>query len=215
MTSDLLARCDAPVHVAHAFTVHTLDTEVDYFTAVDELNRVDEPGAAHAGDMELGAGVFYGYVVVDLPLLVSNLTGCDVRDWRAGDPGDACRVLEQLIQAIATVSPGAKLGATAPYAYSEFILLETGRQQPRSLANAYLQAVAIQGDVMQAAIDALARYLCHLEAMYGPTSECRAVATTRAWNPPEPCVLPVRSAIGRVLESAFGERCDGYLAAPV
>jgi len=31
VTSDILARVDAPVHVAHAFTTHVLDTEVDFF----------------------------------------------------------------------------------------------------------------------------------------------------------------------------------------
>lgn len=31
VTSDVLSRVDAPVHVAHAFTTHALDTEVDFF----------------------------------------------------------------------------------------------------------------------------------------------------------------------------------------
>jgi CRISPR system Cascade subunit CasC len=53
VTSDILARVDAPVHVAHAFTTHVLDTEVDFFTVVDDLAG-DETGAAHANDMELG-----------------------------------------------------------------------------------------------------------------------------------------------------------------
>lgn len=38
VTSNILARCDAAVHVAHAFTVHPQDNEVDYFTVVDDLN---------------------------------------------------------------------------------------------------------------------------------------------------------------------------------
>lgn len=54
VTSDLLARVDAPVHVAHAFTTHALDTEVDFFTVVDDLASDDETGAAHANDSELG-----------------------------------------------------------------------------------------------------------------------------------------------------------------
>lgn len=71
VTSDLLARVDAPVHVAHAFTVHAAHTEMDYFTVVDDLSREEETGAAHTNQTELGAGVFYGYVAVDVPLLVS------------------------------------------------------------------------------------------------------------------------------------------------
>jgi CRISPR system Cascade subunit CasC len=205
VTSDILARSDAPVHVAHAFTVHALDTEVDYFTAVDELNRESEPGAAHAGDMELGAGLFYGYVAVDLPLLVSNLTGCDARAWRGQDETPAAAVLGSLIRAIATVSPGAKLGATAPYAYSECVLLEAGRQQPRSLANAYLQPLECQGDLMQRAVDRLGEQLAGLDALYGPTSDARALSTNRDWRGPAVALLPLAAAIDRTLAAAWGE----------
>ncbi|MFM8443517.1 MAG: type I-E CRISPR-associated protein Cas7/Cse4/CasC, partial [Methylococcus sp.] len=170
VTSDILARSDAAVHVAHAFTVHKLDTEVDYFTVVDDLNRDEETGAAHAGDMELGAGLFYGYVAVDVPLLISNLTGCAAKEWQCQDFGDARAVLKGLVSAIATVSPGAKLGATAPYAFSDFVLLETGRRQPRALANAYLQALPLRNDPMQAAMDTLGLHLAALDGMYGKTA---------------------------------------------
>src|SRR6201988_207341 len=85
VTADLLARVDAPVHVGHAFTVHGAETDMDYFTVVDDLNRDDEHGAAHANQTELGAGVYYGHVAVDVPLLVSNLTGTLAKDWRAQD----------------------------------------------------------------------------------------------------------------------------------
>lgn len=208
VTSDILARSDAAAHVAHAFTVHGLDTEVDYFTAVDDLNRDEETGAAHAGDMELGAGVFYGYVAVNVPLLVSNFTGCHPTEWKAEDPTDVCRTLASLGRAIATVSPGAKLGATAPYTYSDFVLLESGRQQPRSLANAYLQALRPKGDVMQQAVDALAAHLKVQETMYGATADRRAVATTKVWGDGS-IAQPLDSAIADILQTAFGEKCHG------
>jgi CRISPR system Cascade subunit CasC len=194
--------------VAHAFTVHALDTEVDYFTVVDDLNLAEETGAAHAGDMELGAGVFYGYTAVDVPLLVSNFTGCEPRAWTAQDPADARRVLKTLIRTIATASPGAKLGATAPYAYSDFVLLEAGSQQPRSLANAFLEAIRPNGDTTQNAIDALAGHIAAQEGMYGPVCDERMVATTREWRvEPEPVALD--PAIDAILQVTFGEPSDG------
>lgn len=215
VTSDILSRSDAPVHVAHAFTVHALDTEVDYFTAVDELNRVGEAGAAHAGDMELGTGVFYGYMVVDLPLLVSNFTGCDYREWALQESEPVREVLHQLVRAVATVSPGAKLGATAPYAYSELVLLEMGKQQPRSLANAYLQAIPVHGDLMQRAMDRMAEYRRGLEAMYGPACDVHAVCTHRLWDDRRMERLPLDAAVARVLRAAFGEgRDERTVAAP-
>ncbi|CAG0994843.1 CRISPR system Cascade subunit CasC [Myxococcaceae bacterium] len=204
VTSDILARSDAAVHVAHAFTVHGLDTEVDYFTVVDDLNLDDETGAAHAGDMELGAGLYYGYVVVDIPLLVSNLTGCDAKDWAKQDSADARNVLAGLVEAIATVSPGAKLGSTAPYAYSDFILLEAGGKQPRGLANAYLKALPAQGDVMQIAVDALGRYLSDVDAMYGPTASSRVAATRKEWPETAAPHQPLGEAVKTILDAVFG-----------
>ena len=212
VTSDILARSDAAVHVAHAFTVHGLNTEVDYFTVVDDLNRDEETGAAHAGDMELGAGVFYGYVAIDIPLLVSNFTGCDPKDWRAQDSAEVRQVLGALIRAIATVSPGAKLGATAPYAYCDFMLLEAGTQQPRSLANAYLQALRPRGNLTDQAVGALAAHLKAQETMFGPTAERRTLATTCVWTD-EPAPQPLDTATAAILNAVFGEESDGHPAA--
>jgi CRISPR system Cascade subunit CasC len=182
VTSDILARTDASVHVAHALTVHPLDNEVDYFTVVDDLKEQQEDaGAAHAGDMELGAGVFYGYVVVDVPLLISNLCGCDAAAWREQETvmQDAKEVLSALVRSIATVSPGAKLGATAPYARSDAVLLEVSQAQPRSLANAFLEGLRPRGDLVQEAISSLGTYLGQLDEMYG-IDEKRFIASTRA-----------------------------------
>jgi CRISPR system Cascade subunit CasC len=65
-----------------------------------------------------GAGVFYGYEVVDVPLLISNLTGCDPKNGRQ-ETQEACSVLTALVKTIATVSR-AKLDPL-PYAYSDFV----------------------------------------------------------------------------------------------
>lgn len=208
VTSDILARTDAAVHVAHAFTVHPLATEVDYFTVVDDLKEADEDaGAAHAGDMELGAGLFYGYVVIDIPLLISNLCGCDAAKWKEQPSEvlqDARDVLARLIAAIATVSPGAKLGATAPYSRAELVLLETGTAQPRTLANAYLQALKPHGNPLQQAVDALGRHLESLDQMYG-RDEHRLVASTQDTAAiKDVAKTPVKDSVKAALNSLFG-----------
>lgn len=203
VTSDILSRSDACVHVAHAFTVHPLDTEVDYFTVVDDLNRDDETGAAHAGDMELGAGLFYGYVAVDVPLLLSNLTGCNRKDWRAQESHPAQEILQGLVRTVAEVTPGAKLGSTAPYARADFVLLETGPQQPRSLANAYLQALTPRDSGMTQAIESLKSYLDVQEQMYGTTAKFRAAATTKKVDLGPISVLSLAEASDQVLATLF------------
>jgi CRISPR system Cascade subunit CasC len=133
VTSDPEANTDAAIHVAHAFTVHAEESESDYFTVVDDLRQEDpgEAGTAGIFETELTSGLFYGYVVVDVATLVANL---------GADRALAGQVVEHLLHLIATVSPGAKKGSTAPYAYAELMLVEAGRAQPRSLAGARSRA---------------------------------------------------------------------------
>jgi len=206
VTSDILARPDAPVHVAHALTTHALNTEVDFFTVVDDLNRDEETGAAHANDMELGAGIFYGYVAVDVPVLVSNLTGADIKDWHEQDHADARRLLELLVQAIAQVSPGAKLGATAPYAHAEWMLLEAGQGQPRSLANAWLQPIRLtdREHPMARSAQAAAEYLTGMEQMYGKDETGRWVSSRHPWPRESEPVTPLPEAMNKALDHVFG-----------
>ena len=176
VTSDPGANIDAAVHVAHAFTVHREESESDYFSVVDDLKREDEDfGAAHIGDMELTAGLFYGYVVVDVPGLVSNLEGCDAKEWKAADRSLAAKVVEHLLHLIATVSPGAKLGSTAPYGYADLVLVEVGTRQPRSLANAFRSPCAAQ---VEAAAQALRSEMEGLDGMYG-IREARRISSKK------------------------------------
>ena len=162
VTSDPAANTDAAIHVAHAITVHSMERELDFMTAVDDLVRRENDehaGAAGMFDMELTSGLYYGYVVVDAELLVSNL---------AGDREIAAKVVEHLIHLIAQVSPGAKKGSTAPYAWAEFMLIETGGFQPRTLANAFRDPVRLhRGRLLQTAVGRLGSHLAALDQAYG------------------------------------------------
>lgn len=171
VTSDVLARGDASVHVAHAITVHEETSESDYFAALDDLSGSEGEekamGSAHINSVELTSGLYYGYVVVDVPLLVSNLEGCKVSEWEKADKELAAKVVKQLIHLVAKVSPGAKLGSTAPYSYASMILIESGNDQPRTLANAFLKPVKQTPDLLENAYDALSDYISQTRKMYG------------------------------------------------
>ena len=170
VTSDLFARVDAAVSVAHAFTTHSENPETDYFTAVDTLKGPDEDaGAGLVQDAELTSGVFYLYTVIDMEQLRSNLG-------RGAEQAE--RLARNLVEAMATVSPGAKRGSTAPYAYAELVLVERGDKQPRTLANAFLRPVEANGaGLMAASVDALLEYRGRMEAMYGAFDGAVAVSS--------------------------------------
>lgn len=172
VTSDVLTSRDAAVYVAHAFTVHEAQVENDYFTVVDDLlQEAGEAGSAGIFDTELASGLYYGYVVIDVPQLVANLEGVSIKDWSNATPEQralAGRVVQNMLHLIATVSPGAKRGSTAPFEWAKFMLVEAGDWQPRSLAGAFQNALPQnQPALRKAAVQRLADEIAQMDVAYG------------------------------------------------
>ncbi len=178
VTSDILASREASVSVAHAFTVHQAQVENDYFTVVDDLmQEAGELGSAGIFDTELASGLYYGYVVVDVPQLVENLEAIAAKDCFADStPAErrelAGRVVEHLLHLIATVSPGAKRGSTAPFDWAKFMLVEAGDWQPRSLAGAFHDALPLEvkgntDTIRQRAVTRITQEITAMDAAYG------------------------------------------------
>lgn len=172
VTSDVLASRDAAVYVAHAFTVHEAQVENDYFTVVDDLlQEAGEAGSAGIFDTELASGLYYGYLVVDVPQLVANLEGVEIEKWThitAEQRKLAGRVVQSLLHLVATVSPGAKRGSTAPFEWAKFMLVEAGDWQPRSLAGAFQNALPLrQSALRESAVQRLADEIDRMDEAYG------------------------------------------------
>lgn len=125
---------EAAVQVSHAITVHDAPVEDDYFTAVDDLNQLDDTtGAGHIGEAEFGAGLFYTYICINRDLLHENLQG---------DSDLTKRAIDALIRAASMVSPSGKQNSFASRSYASYLLVEKSNEQPRSLAAAFFKPVS-------------------------------------------------------------------------
>jgi CRISPR system Cascade subunit CasC len=150
---------EAAAQVAHAISVHKVQVEDDFFTAVDDLNTGEEDvGAGHMGETEFGAAVYYLYICVNCELLHENLSG---------DADLAQRTLAALIECATTIAPTGKQNSFASRARASYVMVEKGDQQPRSLAVAFLRPVAGE-DMMTAAIQRLEETRAKMDAVYGP-----------------------------------------------
>ncbi|MBE9571217.1 MAG: type I-E CRISPR-associated protein Cas7/Cse4/CasC [Proteobacteria bacterium] len=153
---------EAAAQVAHAITVHKVAVEDDYFTAVDDLNKGEEDmGAAHIGETEFAAGLFYLYICINRDLLIKNIQG---------DEELAVKTLRALTEAAATIAPTGKQNSFASRAYASYILAEKGRKQPRSLSVAFLKPVT-GTDILTEAINSLENTRDNMDQVYGPICE--------------------------------------------
>ncbi len=162
---------EAAAQVAHAITVHKVAVENDYFTAVDDLNDGQtDRGAAHIGETEFGAGLFYMYVCVDRSLLTENLSA---------DEALAKQTLAGLVKAIAEVAPSGKQNSFGSRVRASYILAETGDQQPRSLSVAFLKPIYGK-DLARSAIDKLEDMRQRMDAAYDGCSDAHKIMNVEA-----------------------------------
>lgn len=128
-TSDLMTPVDGALAVAHVITTHAVDSDIDWFTAVDDLvSEAGETGAGHLNTQEFSSGTFYRYASLNLAQLQENLGGA-TRE----------RTLEiagHLAFLFATIVPEAKQQTFAAHNLSDAVLVSFS-DLPVSLANAF------------------------------------------------------------------------------
>ena len=177
---------EAAVQVAHAITTHRVEVEDDFYTAVDDLKKKSEDaGAGFIGELGFGSGVFYIYACVDRDLLEKNL-GPDKRL--------AATAIEALIEGLATASPTGKQASFASRARASWLRIEKGKQQPRSLAAAFLKPVRGE-DLLAASITEIEKLADAMDKAYGPCFDGK------------PCVMNVATGTGSLAEAiAFASK---------
>ena len=95
-TSGAFRDVEAACQVAHALSTHKVDTEFDYFTAVDDLKEdavaatEEDAGADMLGDVEFNSACYYKYFYTDLDGFVRKLDRRTHRTQRNAG-GGACR----------------------------------------------------------------------------------------------------------------------------
>ena len=152
---------DAAFQVAHALSVHAVDTEFDYFTAVDDHKAADEEedaGAGMIGTVEFNSSTLYRYATVDVDLLAKNL----------GDPVAARRAVEAFARAFIMSMPSGKQNTFANRTLPDAVVIGIRDSQSVNLVGAFEEAVA--GDSrLQKAGAKLAEHARAIDANFGTT----------------------------------------------
>jgi CRISPR system Cascade subunit CasC len=66
---------EAACSFAHAISTHKVSNEVEFFTAVDDVQHEGDSGSAHMGSLEFNSATYYRYISLDLGQLYQTLNG--------------------------------------------------------------------------------------------------------------------------------------------
>lgn len=152
-------KADAACQVAHAISVHPLETEFDYFTAVDDNQAEDNAGAGMLGTIEFNASVFYRYATINLSGLIENL----------GSTEAAKRAVAAFAQAFATSMPTGKQNTFANRTRPELLILSVRDDQPVSFVDAFEDAVVAKTGRITQATKQLVDFAKEADEAYGST----------------------------------------------
>lgn len=164
---------DACAQVAHAISVHAVDNEFDYFTAVDDLAPQDNTGAGMIGTVEFNSSTLYRYATVNVDALHAAL----------GDSGVTQEAVAAFVHAFITSMPTGKQATFANRTLPDAVLVQVREGQPVNLVGAFEEPVsADEGPRSAAAATRLARRSTELDEAFGnaPTASwALAVGTAR------------------------------------
>lgn len=163
LASEPKLNLEASCQVAHAISTHRVNMELDYFTAVDDLQKEEETGAAMIGVTGFNSACFYRYSRLDLNKLTENLDG---------DMELARRTVEGFLRASVAAVPTGKQNSFAAQNPPSFLLAvvrEDGMSW--SLANAFEKPVfpTHEKSLISGSIAAADAFWGRLNKVYGGT----------------------------------------------
>lgn len=172
-------KLEAACQVAHAISTHAVSIEMDFFTALDDLQPDTEVGAGMMNYTGFNSACFYRYARIDWNQLVENLR----QDKRSPATDDdialaLCTVEGFLRAAVAAVPSGMKNA----WAHNNPVSLQLGIVRDDgmgwSLANAFVRPVrpTYDDDLVTASVTALERYWNRLCAVFGVETLRRVAA---------------------------------------
>jgi CRISPR system Cascade subunit CasC len=188
-TGIALSRVDSAVHVGHALTTHSIQSSVDFFSAQDQLLDRDagETGGAHINSRELTTGVYYLPVVIDIEQIRNNCSG-----W---SNDEIAKVVGWLVKSIATITPAAMLGSTAPFTDPGEVVVEITHGQPVNAMGAFERPVV---PTLAASVEAFDHHIERVWAMIGRPAK---VARLSDFVDPKASVPAVQRLAGSVAEA--------------
>ncbi|MET9116070.1 type I-E CRISPR-associated protein Cas7/Cse4/CasC [Streptomyces longwoodensis] len=157
---------DAAVQVAHALSVHRVDNESDYYTAVDDENTDAETGAGMIGTVDFNSATLYRYAALGVHQLAANLGQGLREDEPHTDP--VRRAVEAFVHGFVASLPTGKINTFGHHTLPDAVIVKLRTTRPVSFVAAFEDAVRGEsGGYVREACERLAEYIPDIERAYG------------------------------------------------
>lgn len=185
MVADLPAlNVDAACQVAHAISTHPVEVEFDYYTAVDDENLDDEPGAGMIGTVEFNSATLYRYATIGYDQLLHNL----------GDDHDAAlTAVDAFVDGFARSIPSGHQNSFAHRTLPSLVAVCVREDQPINLVSAFEEPVHSRQGIVARSAERLAAELTRVNELWAPAPSLVAATYT------------AEDGRGETLRAAFGD----------
>jgi CRISPR system Cascade subunit CasC len=152
---------------SHALSTHRADNDIDFYTAVDDLQGEDPTiqdedrvGSGMMGTPEFTSAVYYRYVGLNLGLVDQHLSALSQQDRGT--------VVDTFVRAAILAVPSARKNSMNAHTLPGYVLgLVNEKGQPLQLVNAFEKPVASKNGLMEASITALKQHHEALKKTWG------------------------------------------------
>lgn len=157
---------DAAVQVAHAISVHRVENESDYYTAVDDENTEEETGAGMIGTIDFNSATLYRYAALGVHQLAANLGQGLREDEPRMEP--VRRAVEAFVHSFVASLPTGKINTFGHHTLPDAVIVKLRTTRPMSFVAAFEDPVnGYQSGHVREASDRLAAYIPDIERAYG------------------------------------------------
>jgi CRISPR system Cascade subunit CasC len=152
----------------HALSTHKAENDIDFFSAVDDLQPPEEAGAGMTGTLEFTSATYYRYAGLNLGLLgdKDHLGPFSAENRRA--------VVDAFLHAAILAVPGARKTSMNAHTLPGYVLgIVKDKGQPVQLVNAFEKPVTSRNGMLEVSVAELKRHHEELKKTWGirPTLE--------------------------------------------
>ena len=146
---------------SHALSTHRVSNDIDFFSAVDDLQPETSEGAGHIGTLEFNSACYYRYIGLNLDLLADQ----DHLKHLSEEEREA--VVDTFIRASILAVPNARKNSMFGHNPPAFVLGLKREGQPLSLANAFEGGIKSSNGYIEPSVAALKGHYETLKKIYG------------------------------------------------